>query len=94
MDLKKWAYYEKRVKELFYTDDDHDKKPDSKTTKLIVIVGNHDIGFHYDMKEKKIQRFNNSFNGQQFVHLYQPKERNDLNFVIVNSMAMENDGCQ
>jgi ethanolamine phosphate phosphodiesterase len=50
--------------------------------------------FVYIIKEKKIERFNKSFNGQQFVYLYQPKERNDLNFVIVNSMAMENDGCQ
>ena len=82
------------MKELFYTDGDDGKKSNSKTTQLIVIVGNHDVGFHYDMNEKKIQRFNNSFDGQQFVHLYQPKERNDLNFVIVNSMAIENDGCQ
>ena len=50
--------------------------------------------FIYIIKEKKIERFNKSFNGQQFVYLYQHKERNDLSFVIVNSMAMENDGCQ
>ena len=81
------------MKEIFYTSDSHDKNAQSQT-QLVVIVGNHDVGFHYDMRDKKIQRFNNSFNGQQFIHLYQPKERNDLNFVIVNSMALENDGCE
>jgi len=44
---REWIYYEKRTQELFYTDD---------KTKLLVVVGNHDVGFHYDMIERKIER--------------------------------------
>lgn len=51
------------------------------------------MGFHYDMINRKVERFNKSFNGQ-FVNLYQPKERNDVNFLTVNSMALENDRCK
>jgi metallophosphoesterase superfamily enzyme len=49
MKIQKWNYYENRVKELFYTDDNREKT-DGKKTELIVIVGNHDVGFHYDMR--------------------------------------------
>ena len=62
-------------------------------TKLIVVAGNHDVGFHYDMIERKIDRFNRSFQGQ-LVQLYQPEERNDVNFLVVNSMALQNDECK
>ena len=57
------------------------------------MVGNHDVGFHFDMIDRKIERFNRSYNGD-FVRLYQPKNFNDINFVIVNSMAFENDNCK
>ena len=46
--IQKWNYYENRVKEVFYTDENREKT--GKKTELIVIVGNHDVGFHYDMR--------------------------------------------
>ena len=73
----------KRAKELFYL---HGK------TKLLVVVGNHDIGYHYDMTERKIERFNKSFRSQ-FVDLHQPNEIKGVHFLIVNSMALQDDGC-
>lgn len=58
-----------------------------------MVVGNHDIGFHYDMNQNKIERFNRSFKFN-YVSLYQPTKFPQINFVIVNSMAMENDRCR
>jgi hypothetical protein len=90
----KWLYYEQRTKELFYVDED---------TELIVLVGNHDVGFHYDMTNHKIARFNKSYHTQQsMIQLYeQPpsqqvllSKRRGVHFVLVNSMALENDGCR
>jgi hypothetical protein len=60
-------------------------------------VGNHDVGFHYDMTSHKLTRFNKSFSSlKKFIHLYKPtqiRKRSDINFILVNSMALENDGC-
>ncbi len=70
--------------ELFYTDEN---------TKLLVVVGNHDVGFHYDIIEHKIERFNRSFKGQ-YVQLIQPEKRNDINLIVLNSMSLENDKCK
>lgn len=69
---------------MFYTDE---------KTKLIVVVGNHDVGFHYDMIERKIERFNKTFKGQ-YLELLHSDKRNDVNFITVNSMALENDKCK
>lgn len=81
----KWNYYEKRVKELFYTDE---------RTKLLLIVGNHDIGFHYDINEHKIERFNKSFN-TNFINFHQSTIKDlDINLVLINSISLENDGCK
>jgi hypothetical protein len=43
------------------------------------------------MIERKIERFNRTFKAQ-FANLYQPEQRNDVNFILLNSMALENDG--
>ncbi|XP_074063277.1 metallophosphoesterase 1 [Macrotis lagotis] len=56
-------------------------------TQLIVVVGNHDIGFHYEMNTYKLQRFKKAFD---FGELFSTK---GINFVMVNSVAMEGDGC-
>jgi hypothetical protein len=58
-----------------------------------LVVGNHDVGFHYDMIDRKLERFNRSFS-TRYISLYESKKRNDVYFVSVNSMAMENDGCK
>ncbi|RNA02627.1 Metallophosphoesterase 1, partial [Brachionus plicatilis] len=82
---KEWTYYEKRVKELFYT---------GEKTKLLLIVGNHDIGFHYDINERKIERFNKSFH-TKFINLHQSTTKGlDINFILINSISLENDGCK
>lgn len=81
---REWTYYEQRVQELFYTDEH---------TKLLVVVGNHDVGFHYDMIERKIERFNRTFQNQ-YIQLVHPDKRKDVNFVVLNSMALENDRCK
>jgi predicted MPP superfamily phosphohydrolase len=83
---REWAYYENRIQELFYTNDTN--------TKLLVVAGNHDVGFHYDMISRKIERFNRTFKNQ-LVELHQPIKPNlDIQFVLINSMALENDGCK
>lgn len=73
------------MKELFYTGDGIDALGN-----LIMVVGNHDVGFHYDMGEHKLERFNRSF-GTRYLTLHAAA---DALFVSVNSMAMENDGCR
>lgn len=61
-----------------------------KTTRIISIAGNHDVGFHYRMYSYFLDRFAEKFNhtGVELVSI------KDVHFVIVNSMAMENDGCE
>ncbi|KAI5172130.1 Metallophosphoesterase 1 [Manis pentadactyla] len=54
---------------------------------LKVVAGNHDIGFHYQMSTYKIKRFEKVFNpGRLF-------SWKGINFVMVNSIALEGDGC-
>lgn len=59
------------------------------TTELVVIVGNHDIGFHYEMTTYKVHRFEKVFNFTSGKLI----TRKGTNFVLVNSVAMEGDGC-
>nr|XP_020649187.1 metallophosphoesterase 1 [Pogona vitticeps]XP_020649188.1 metallophosphoesterase 1 [Pogona vitticeps]XP_020649189.1 metallophosphoesterase 1 [Pogona vitticeps] len=61
----------------------------SADTELIVIVGNHDIGFHYEMTAFKLGRFLKVFNftSEKLI------TRKGINFVTVNSIALEGDGC-
>ncbi|XP_032645315.1 metallophosphoesterase 1 isoform X1 [Chelonoidis abingdonii] len=58
-------------------------------TELMVVVGNHDIGFHYEMTPYKLKRFAKVFNftsGKLII-------RKGVNFVMVNSVALDGDGC-
>uniref|UniRef100_A0A7N5KQS7 Metallophosphoesterase 1 n=1 Tax=Ailuropoda melanoleuca TaxID=9646 RepID=A0A7N5KQS7_AILME len=54
---------------------------------LKVVAGNHDIGFHYQMNAYKIKRFEKVFSPER---LFSWK---GINFVMVNSVALEGDGC-
>ncbi|XP_037003880.2 metallophosphoesterase 1 isoform X3 [Artibeus jamaicensis] len=54
---------------------------------LKVVAGNHDIGFHYQMDTYRIKRFDKVFNPEM---LFSWK---GINFVMVNSVALEGDGC-
>uniref|UniRef100_A0A1A9X0P1 Calcineurin-like phosphoesterase domain-containing protein n=1 Tax=Glossina brevipalpis TaxID=37001 RepID=A0A1A9X0P1_9MUSC len=56
---------------------------------LISTVGNHDIGFHYRMHSYLVNRFKSHFN-YTGIHLH---TINKVHFILINSMAMENDGC-
>ncbi|XP_059617275.1 metallophosphoesterase 1 homolog [Phlebotomus argentipes] len=59
------------------------------TTQLFGIVGNHDIGFHYQAHPKLVKRFQGEFHttGVSLVTL------KNVHFILVNSIAMEGDGC-
>lgn len=63
------------------------------TTKLYVLLGNHDVGFHYRLvqNEQHNARFEKAFN----VSLVDTFQLGDgIHFVRVNSMALEGDGCR
>lgn len=74
--------YVQRFRRLFYV-------PDG--IRLYGALGNHDVGFHYRMRSELLRRFwrqsvyANPANGLITV--------GSVNFVVVNSMAMEADGC-
>lgn len=54
---------------------------------LKVVIGNHDVGFHYQMSKYRIKRFEKVFGSERLLSL------KGVNFVMVNSVAMEGDGC-
>ncbi|KAL5281612.1 MPPE1 family protein [Megaselia abdita] len=68
----------------------HDIFSVPKTTRIINVAGNHDVGFHYRMYSYFLDRFADKFNhtGVELVSI------KDVHFIIINSMAMENDGCE
>ncbi|KAJ8954531.1 hypothetical protein NQ318_000765 [Aromia moschata] len=73
-------YYVRRFYTLFQV-------PDG--TRLYVAVGNHDIGFHYGISPYLNQRFVTAFNAPA-IQLISVRGNH---FVLVNSMALEGDGC-
>lgn len=77
---KAFREYLQRYFQIFHTPPD---------VRLYSIVGNHDIGFHYAAHPYLVNRFYHSFNtsGVQLIN-----ER-DVHFVLINSIAMEGDGC-
>ncbi|XP_064640414.1 metallophosphoesterase 1-like isoform X2 [Lineus longissimus] len=64
--------------------------PHSTDTEMQVLVGNHDVGFHYMMSDHKLKRFEDSFKADmvRMVNL------DGSLFILVNSMALEGDGCK
>lgn len=57
-------------------------------------MGNHDIGFHYNINDHKIERFNKSFN-TKFINFHQSTIKDlHINFILINSISLENDGCK
>lgn len=85
-DEGKWCsdaefdYHVNRFKRKFQT---------PENTDLVVVAGNHDIGFHYMVDDNKHQRFAKAFNASsaRMVTI-----KNNI-FVLLNSMAFEGDGC-
>ncbi|XP_067938330.1 metallophosphoesterase 1-like [Watersipora subatra] len=62
----------------------------SESVRLVSIIGNHDIGFHYMISPHRRERFVNAVNSSDSVRLLRHK---DIIFVTVNSMAFEGDDC-
>ncbi|XP_076223128.1 per1-like protein PGAP5 [Nomia melanderi] len=60
-----------------------------KNTHLYVVAGNHDIGFHYAITPFLNQRF---VNGLKSPSVKRVTIRGN-HFVLINSMALEGDGC-
>ncbi|XP_028132714.1 metallophosphoesterase 1 isoform X1 [Diabrotica virgifera virgifera] len=58
-------------------------------TKIYVAVGNHDIGFHYGVSPYLNQRFVKAFDAPVVKMI----SLRGNHFVLVNSMALEGDGC-
>ncbi|XP_011866752.1 PREDICTED: metallophosphoesterase 1 isoform X1 [Vollenhovia emeryi] len=85
-DEGKWCgsaefeYYTKRFHSLFHV---------PKDTRLYVVAGNHDMGFHYAITPYRNQRF---INGMKSPNVRRLSLR-DNHFVLINSMALEGDGC-
>ncbi|BFZ13501.1 hypothetical protein BsWGS_16540 [Bradybaena similaris] len=79
-DDSEFNYHASRFRSMFAV-------PDG--TQLHVLSGNHDEGFHYMMTRNKHERFAKEFDSPS-VRMLQIK---DISFVLVNSMAMEGDGC-
>ncbi|KAJ0182005.1 hypothetical protein K1T71_002727 [Dendrolimus kikuchii] len=77
---KEFEQYVERFHNLF-------KVPDN--TKMYVVVGNHDIGFHYRITPHLMQRFEDKMEAPP-VRLISVRGNH---FVLINSMAMEGDGC-
>ncbi|XP_063978966.1 metallophosphoesterase 1 [Diachasmimorpha longicaudata] len=60
-----------------------------KNTYLYVVAGNHDMGFHYVITPYLNQRFMNAMKAPSVKRV----TIRGNHFVLVNSMAMEGDGC-
>ncbi|XP_012286840.1 metallophosphoesterase 1 isoform X2 [Orussus abietinus] len=60
-----------------------------KNTHLYVVAGNHDMGFHYVITPYLNQRF---INGMKAPSVRRISIRGN-HFVLINSMALEGDGC-
>ncbi|CAG0891776.1 unnamed protein product [Cyprideis torosa] len=58
-------------------------------TKVQAVVGNHDVGFHYSLQPERLAIFESAFQ-TPLVHLVSAK---GSDFVILNSMSFEGDGC-
>lgn len=60
--------------------------------RLYVIPGNHDIGFHYEVTDSNLKRFENSFQTSPVQLLTTPDDY--VHFILINSMAFEGDQCR
>ncbi|GAA6092956.1 metallophosphoesterase 1 [Tachysurus ichikawai] len=77
---KDWEDDVKRFKQIF----NH-----SSDTELVVLIGNHDIGFHHEMTSYKLERFEKVFNVTSAKIL----TKRGVNFLLVNSVALHGDHC-
>jgi len=78
---EEFSYYIERFDSLFYVD--------KTRTKVKVMAGNHDIGFHYATNPFLVKRFQKAFGTKPVRYGLV----DDIPFVIINSMAFEGDSC-
>ncbi|XP_026780659.1 metallophosphoesterase 1 isoform X2 [Pangasianodon hypophthalmus] len=77
---KDWEDDVRRFKQIFHH---------PNNTELVVLIGNHDIGFHHEMTSYKLERFEKVFN----VTSAQMLTKRGVNFLLVNSVALHGDHC-
>ncbi|VDM25635.1 unnamed protein product [Toxocara canis] len=58
--------------------------------KLFVVAGNHDVGFHYEIHPSRVEWFSRHFSRDLVGYV----TVGGNHFVLINSMAMEGDGCR
>ncbi|UJR21283.1 hypothetical protein I4U23_024375 [Adineta vaga] len=64
-------------------------------TKLYVLAGNHDVGFHYDVSDGRLKRFEASFQAPHVrLITIDNNDNNNIYFILINSMAFEGDQCR
>jgi predicted MPP superfamily phosphohydrolase len=68
---------------------------DRERQELIVIPGNHDVGFHNQMKyfPYLLQRFTKTFMSTESIELSHTPKTKHLNMILTNSMSFYNDSC-
>jgi ethanolamine phosphate phosphodiesterase len=86
---KQFQEYVDRFKSIFYV---------PQTTRVYAIAGNHDVNFHYNMHPHLVKRFDAAFNSSGVALLREEKVTSKnykryVNFITLNSMAMEGDSC-
>uniref|UniRef100_A0A914E157 Calcineurin-like phosphoesterase domain-containing protein n=1 Tax=Acrobeloides nanus TaxID=290746 RepID=A0A914E157_9BILA len=79
---KELQTYAKRFDSLFYV---------NKNVTRVIVIGNHDVGFHYAIRPDNLDRFASQFGVSKTVEHF---TLNGNHFVVINSMAMERDGCR
>ncbi|XP_065187332.1 metallophosphoesterase 1-like isoform X2 [Sycon ciliatum] len=58
-------------------------------TPLLLVAGNHDIGFHYSVTESNVQRFEEAFKTSSVKVV----SIRNIPFVLLNSVGLTSDGC-
>lgn len=68
---------------------------DHEQQEFIVIPGNHDVGFHDQVKNFPylLQRFSRTFMSTESIELSHTPRTSHLNLVLTNSMSFYNDSC-
>ncbi|CAF0938484.1 unnamed protein product [Adineta steineri] len=64
----------------------------SNDTRIYVLPGNHDIGFHYEVTDGHLKRFEHSFQAPHVRLLTIDDDK--IHFILINSIAFEGDQCR
>lgn len=69
--------------------------PDTKNQERIIIAGNHDVGFHDQIRFNPyhLQRFHKKYSAAVNIQLIRSATLKSVNIVAINSMSFYNDTC-